>query len=170
MKKIYAPWRSQYVSKVAHSKKEQVKSKDCIFCSKFSKKNDGRNFILKRYKHVAAILNLYPYNAGHIMVIPFEHKKDLSTLSTETRAELMEVTSLSVGIVKKILRPHGFNVGLNLGKAGGAGIPSHLHMHIVPRWNGDTNFFPVIGETKSVSIDLSEIYKHLKPAFEKKLP
>ena len=110
-------------------------------------------------------MNFYPYNAGHLMVLPLGHVGTLADLGADARAELMELTSLGVEVLQKELAPTGFNTGMNLGKAAGAGIPSHLHMHIVPRFAGDTNFMPIIAQTKPISFDLPTLYARLKKHF-----
>lgn len=166
MKRIYAPWRSTYTTKTARGKQEKTVEKDCIFCTKFTQKNDRKNFVIKRFKHNAIVLNRFPYNAGHILIVPFTHKSDLASLSKTARTELMELLSESAAIIKKELNADGINIGLNLGKAAGAGIPSHLHFHVLPRWAGDTNFLPVLGQTKQISFDLNHIYEQLKKAFK----
>ncbi len=159
MKKLYAPWRHEYVTK----KKE--KQNNCVFCEQFSQDADVKNLILKRFTSCAITMNYYPYNAGHLMVLPFDHQADLSDLSPQTRTEMMEAVSLSVDIVKKTLACDGFNVGINLGAAAGAGIPAHVHIHILPRWRGDTSFITTIGEVKVVCSDLHAVYDELKEAF-----
>jgi len=164
MDKIYAPWRHRYVTKTAHVEAEKkIKLKnECVFCQQFAENNDSKYFILKRFKHHAITMNLYPYNAGHLMVLPIEHKGELFELSAQARQEMMELVSISIELLKKTMKPEGFNVGLNLGIAGGGGIPSHLHFHVLPRWIGDTNFLATIGETKIVCSDFSHVYKQLK--------
>lgn len=166
MNKIYAPWRSNYVDDVVHGKEENTMEEECIFCTKFAAGNDEQQFIIRRFEHTAALFNIYPYNAGHILILPFEHKKSLAELKNVTRSELMHVISASIDTLQQALNPDGYNIGMNLGKAGGAGIPAHLHMHIVPRWEGDTNFLPLIAETKVISFDLKKIYRKLKPVFD----
>ncbi len=162
MKKIYSPWRSSYISDTVRKKEDS----GCVFCKMFKENNDEKNFILKRSKNCSIIMNCYPYNAGHLMILPYQHKNELCDLPQETRSEIMEETNLSIEILKKTLEPEAFNLGINFGKASGGGIPSHLHLHVVPRWNGDTNFMTVIAEAKPISFDLNEIYKKLKTAFE----
>lgn len=162
---MYTPWRHDYVTKTTRQGDKEKLKNDCVFCQQFSEDDDKKNLILKRFKNCAAILNFYPYNSGHIMILPYEHKPDLCDLSSEVRAELMEVTNISVEALKKVLNPGGFNVGINLGLAGGGGLPSHLHIHILPRWEGDTNFFATIGETKIICSDFHKIYGDLKKAF-----
>ncbi len=166
MKILYAPWRSPYSASIDATKKEKAKSDECVFCNHANKKNDTKNFILARYKYCYAVLNKYPYNAGHLMVIPYDHVKDLQSLEQSARHEIMDATNTCIQIVQKKLECKGINVGLNLGSASGAGIPSHLHMHILPRWEGDTNFLPTLANTKVVSFDLKELYQKLLPAFK----
>jgi ATP adenylyltransferase len=167
MKDLYAPWRSPYSASLDKSKKQKTKPNECVFCFEKNTKEDEQNFILKRYKHCYAILNKYPYNAGHIMVIPFAHVKDLQSLEQAARHEIMDAVNSCIEIVQKVLKCEGINVGLNLGRASGAGIPNHLHMHILPRWEGDTNFLPTLANTKVISFDLKEIYEALKPVLNK---
>ena len=111
------------------------------------------------------ILNKFPYNAGHTMIVPIRHVGQIEKLRQDEVVEFMELTQKAVAIIKKILKPTSMNLGMNLGKASGAGVPGHLHMHIIPRWTGDTNFMPIIGETKVVSIPLEPIYKKLRKEF-----
>lgn len=165
MKRLYAPWRSDYSSKVTGAKEESVDQKDCIFCTQFKTTNDAQYFILGRYHSTIAMLNLYPYNAGHILLLPYKHTANLEELSSEERCELMELIQTTQHILKTVLHAEGINIGFNLGKAAGAGIPSHLHIHVIPRWFGDTNFLPLIADTKQISTNLHEIYQKLLPFF-----
>jgi ATP adenylyltransferase len=167
MKRLYAPWRGKYTTKVVNEIPEKISEKDCIFCKQLKENNDDNYFILHRFKHMVVMLNFYPYNAGHIMILPLQHVPDLNDLSVEARAELMELTNHAVEIVKRELNAHGVNVGINLGKAAGAGLPSHLHVHVLPRWRGDANFLPLLAGTKPISVDLHEMYAKLKPHFTK---
>ncbi len=162
---MYSPWRSKYTTETAHTKKENISEQDCVFCDQFNQKNDKKFFIMKRLKHNAVILNKFPYNAGHLLIIPFAHKATLDSLSKAARTELMEVLSHSARIVKEALKADGVNIGLNVGKASGSSIPSHLHFHVLPRWYGDTNFLPTLTDTKQISVDLHEMYKILKKEF-----
>lgn len=166
IKNLYAPWRSDYTEKEVHHKKNDTDEKECIFCEKFAANQDEQEFILRRFEHCAVMFNRYPYNAGHLLVVPFEHTDCLSKLSEKARSELMNIISNSIEIFKEKARPDGFNIGLNLGPAGNASIPSHLHWHVLPRWQGDTNFMPTLAQTKVVSFDLHKMYEDLKPAFE----
>jgi len=167
MRKLFAPWRSEYSSDVTAKKQEEATQDICVFCTQLQENQDEKHFILKRFAHTFVMLNKYPYNAGHILVLPLRHVALLSELSQEERAELIEVQTKSIDVLFATLKNHGLNMGINLGKAGGAGIPSHLHIHLLPRWQGDTNFMPAIAETKVISFDLTKIYKQLKEAFEK---
>lgn len=168
MNYLYAPWRGNYITKKANKKIDSTGDDNaCVFCVKLSENNDTQNFILKRFKHNAIILNLFPYNAGHLMVIPLEHKKRPLDLDLQARQEFMELTAQSIAILEEDLQAEGINVGLNLGSSAGAGIPTHLHMHIIPRWPGDTNFMPIIAQTKPISLDLNLVYQDLKPLFDK---
>jgi len=164
MKFLYVPWRSKYVKNTREHKDKEY----CPFCEHIKdKNNDEQNFILARFKYNFAILNLHPYNTGHLMIIPFKHIKSLNELSSEEKNEMMELISQSCEILKNKLSAHGINIGANLGAAAGAGIPDHLHMHVIPRWPGDTNFLPVIAQTKTISLDLNVLYKDLKEEFQK---
>lgn len=165
MKKLYAPWRSKYTTSTARTKNEKTKKSECAFCTQIKEKKDTKNFIIKRTKNCIVMLNLYPYNAGHLLVLPVSHTASLDKLSENERAELMELVSESSSVVTKALKAEGVNIGLNLGKAAGAGIPSHLHFHVLPRWIGDTNYLPALADTKQISFDLKDIYTKLKKGF-----
>lgn len=161
MEKLYAPWREQFI------KKTKSKKTHCIFCEKSQEKNDKKNFIIKRYAHCFVIINLYPYNAGHVMVAPYRHCKDITELTQAERLDIMNAAALATSAIQIACNPEGFNIGFNLGAVAGAGIPGHIHLHIVPRWNGDTNFMPIIADTKHISLDLAVLYKELIKAFTK---
>lgn len=163
MKRLYAPWRSSYVTDVIHNKKKSSLKKECVFCLKLAVDEDEKNFILGRFKHHAIFLNLYPYNAGHLLIISLKHKNCLKDLSPESRYELIELTNHCINILTDTLGAQGINVGLNIGKASGAGLPDHIHQHVLPRWQGDTNFLPLLTETKQISVDLKEVFQKLKP-------
>lgn len=165
MEKIYAPWRSAYIKGNTYRCCDAKKTA-CVFCDQLAKNKDEKFFILKRFKHCFIMLNLYPYNSGHLMVLPAEHKGTLEALTPEERADIMEATNICVNVLTKELKPEGFNIGINLGKAGGGGIPSHLHVHVLPRWEGDTNYLPLLANTKQISVDLVGIYKKLKKRFD----
>lgn len=167
MKRLYAPWRSTYTNKVSGTKDEIGTADHCVFCQQFKENNDAKYFILRRFAYNVVILNLYPYNAGHILILPLQHYPDLFSMPQNARFEMIELITTTIEIIKKELKAQGTNIGFNLGKAAGAGIPSHVHMHTIPRWFGDTNFLPLIADTKQISTDLNEIYKQLLPHFQK---
>lgn len=164
MNLLYAPWRHDYVN--GNTKKITGPLKNnCVFCHQFDQNDDEKYYIIKRFSRTAVMLNYYPYKAGHIMILPLEHKGSLPDLDAQTRAELMEVTSAALPILEKLINAQGFNIGINLGEAGGGGIPSHLHIHIVPRWKGDTNFLETIGQTSLINSDMDKIYNLLREGF-----
>lgn len=165
MKRMYAPWRSTYATTEVRTKKENINKDECVFCDQFAQKNDTKFFILKRFKHNTIMLNKFPYNSGHLLIIPFAHKATLDQLSKAARTELMELIALSSQLVHKELKADGVNIGLNIGKESGSSIPAHLHFHVLPRWKGDTNFLPTLAGTKQISVDLNAIYKKLKKLF-----
>ena len=157
MKHLWAPWRIKYIEKGI--------DKGCILCEKPAAGKDEDNLILYRGKHNFILMNLYPYNSGHLMVAPYRHAAAIDELTDEERNEHFKLVSLGVSVLKKVMKPEGFNIGLNIGRVAGAGVDKHIHSHIVPRWNGDTNFMPVIGDTKVVNEALEETYKKLKKEF-----
>ncbi len=165
MDKLYAPWRDDYTQDVTHKKPCDLPA-SCVFCQQFKEHKDDHYFILARYKYHAILLNKYPYNGGHLLIIPFEHKAELSLYDTATQHELIELMSASAHIIKEHMQAQGINMGVNQGKAAGAGIPAHLHVHILPRWLGDTNFLPTLADTKQVSTDLGQVFSKLKPHFQ----
>lgn len=158
MKQLWAPWRIGYI--------KGEKPPGCIFCDKPKEKKDRANLILAKGKQGFVMMNLYPYNNGHLMVTPYQHTNALEDLSDETLQELMRFTKKSLAALRKAFKPEGINVGLNLGKAAGAGIDDHLHFHVVPRWGGDTNFITVVSGVRVVPEDLGETYRQLKPYFK----
>jgi len=151
--KLWAPWRITYVS--------NTRLKGCIFCKAFKEKKDKKNFVVLRSDHSFAILNTFPYNNGHVMVVSKRHVSSIENLNDNEILDLNRVVTKMIRSLKIALNPAGFNVGMNLGKVAGAGIDKHLHIHIVPRWLGDTNFMPVLSDTKIISQSLSELYKKL---------
>ncbi|MBN2187828.1 MAG: HIT domain-containing protein [Chitinispirillaceae bacterium] len=159
MKKLWAPWRMAYIAGI------DGRDGGCVFCKKLKEINDRENLILCRGKKCLVVMNLFPYNNGHLMVVPNEHAADIDTLDRSTSDELWDLVCLSRKALATVFRPDGFNIGMNLGRAAGAGIDAHLHVHIVPRWNGDTNFMPVLDDTKVVSQALLDTYDALLPAF-----
>jgi ATP adenylyltransferase len=157
MNQVWAPWRIDYIL--------GPKDDGCFLCTMFAATDDRSFRLLHRGVSCAVLMNRYPYTGGHLMVAPYRHVEGLCDLTAEERSELMELTNRSVEIVKLVMKPQAFNVGLNLGAAAGAGLKDHVHMHIVPRWVGDTNFMPVLGNTSVIPQALDELYDLLKPHF-----
>ncbi|MCK4912892.1 MAG: HIT domain-containing protein [Candidatus Omnitrophica bacterium] len=153
MDKLWAPWRIDYVSR--------KKQKNCIFCHAFKEKKDKKNFVVLRSKYCFAILNTYPYNNGHVLIVPNRHLKSMEDLKEEELLDMNKTLIKIKSTLKKILDPQGFNIGINIGKVAGAGIANHIHTHIVPRWLGDVNFMPIIANTKVISQSLKELYTKL---------
>jgi len=159
MDRLWAPWRLAYVTAAPASPTE------CIFCD--AHQSADAELTVFRGQHAFVILNLYPYNNGHLMVVPNRHVNTLALLTGEEQQELMALTRLSEIVLTDAFHPHGLNVGINLGKAAGAGIERHLHVHLVPRWEGDTNFMTAVGETRVLPEDLRQTAARLRPAFER---
>jgi ATP adenylyltransferase len=154
LNKIWAPWRIKYVRK--------TKSEGCILCrAAKSQKTDRKYFVIVRGRYCFSILNIYPYNNGHFMTCPLRHIKDLAQLKKEEVLDLFQVIEDTKKLTDKILKPQGYNIGLNLGRVSGAGIADHIHVHVVPRWEGDTNFMPLISDTKVIPQSLKSLYGNL---------
>lgn len=160
MDHLHAPWRIEYILGP-----KEPPGDTSIFSRIAQSDDDIANYVLRREKTCYALLNSYPYNGGHIMTVPYRQTADLNDLSDQELTELMLLTRTCQNVLKKVMRPDGFNIGINLGKVAGAGIIEHLHIHIVPRWNGDTNFMPVIAGTSVVPEALREIAAKLRAAF-----
>lgn len=154
---IWAPWRIEYIL--------GEKEKSCLFCRVIDEKNDEKNLVLYRGRLAFIIMNLYPYNPGHLMVAPYEHISELELLETEVANEVMALTQKCIAVLKKKMNPDGLNAGLNLGEIAGSSIKEHLHMHIVPRWQGDNNFMPVVAGIRVVPQVIEETYGFLEPEF-----
>ena len=156
MKNLWAPWRKAYIS-------GQKKTSGCFFCQdlRASPKKDKINLLLFRSRFAFILLNRYPYTNGHLMLVPNRHVPSLERLKDSERLDLLKLLDLALQLLKKSLHPHGFNVGMNLGRIGGAGVPGHVHLHVVPRWKGDTNFMPVLTGTKIISDSLQSTYLEL---------
>ena len=158
MNHIWAPWRIKYIRSPKHN--------GCIFCD-FPKENrDEERLILYRGKHAFVIMNNYPYNPGHVMIAPYRHVGEWEELTDEELLDIMKLSQLTIKALKRAMKPQGFNMGVNIGCVAGAGVKDHVHLHIVPRWNGDTNFMPVIANTKVIPESLEEAYKELKKALQ----
>ena len=143
------------------------KEEGCVFCIAQAMDDGSENLIAHRGERAYVILNRYPYTSGHLMVNPYDHKARLDELDSETRAEMMELTSQCTTVLKNIYRPQGFNVGVNMGEAAGAGVLGHVHIHIVPRWTGDTNFMSAVGQTRVIPEALEDTYERVKNEFQK---
>lgn len=153
MEKIWSPWRSKYIDSF---KSDEDPSK-CVFCQmKDQNQSDLDNLLVDKGLYTFTVMNLYPYNNGHLMVIPFRHTNDFKSLDNNELIEIMEKLQLAQKALSNAINPHGFNIGANIGRVAGAGVEDHIHFHIVPRWNGDSNFMPVIGDVKVISQDLKE--------------
>ena len=166
MEKLWSPWRSNYIESFKNKKDEE----SCVFCTAANESVEEENS-LKVFsgKNCYVNLNLYPYNSGHVMVIPNRHLSNILDLTKEENEEIMDLIQLTVKAFNESMKPQGFNIGANVGKAAGAGIDQHLHFHIVPRWNGDTNFMPALGKVKVISQDLLETKRNLIAAYKKVL-
>jgi ATP adenylyltransferase len=158
MDKLWAPWRINYV--------QGRKKKGCIFCDAYKAGTKDSHLVFKS-DHSLCLLNIFPYNNGHLMVAPKRHVKDLDKLKADELLALVRDLLLAKKLLAKVLKPEGFNIGINSGSVAGAGMPGHLHIHIVPRWTGDTNFMPVLGGTKVISQSLEELRKRLRHAYAK---
>ena len=158
--RIWAPWRLAYVKDASKDIEEE-----CIFCAKPAQDDDEANLIVHRGERSFVILNLFPYTNGHLMVAPYAHLGRLQELGSETLTEMMALAQRSMDRLEQVYDPHGYNVGFNQGRVAGAGVEHHIHMHVVPRWGGDTNFMPVIADTKVMPQSIEQSYEALKGAF-----
>ncbi len=152
MDTLWAPWRAAYIKRIG------TKQKGCLFCRILSSTKDKQNYIFLRRKYAYAVLNVYPYSNGHCLVLPNRHVNDIDKLSQEEMADMMGVVVETKKLLAHVLKPEGFNIGMNLGRLAGAGIPGHLHMHIVPRWKGDHNFMPITAGARVISQSLDTTY------------
>jgi ATP adenylyltransferase len=160
VKTLWAPWRMPYIKSVRDD------DGGCFFCAYLKQKKDAKNLILARGRTCFAILNRFPYNPGHLMIAPNEHKAELAELTTAELAELLGQARDMQDALARSFKPHGYNLGINLGRVAGAGVLGHIHLHVVPRWNGDTNFMPVTGGTKVMPISLAETWRTLQRALK----
>ena len=158
--RIWAPWRLAYVKDASKDSGEE-----CIFCTKPAAGDDRANLIVHRGERCFVILNLFPYTNGHLMVAPFEHVGRIQDIPPETTAEMMSLAQRAITVIGEKYEPHGFNVGFNQGRVAGAGVEHHIHMHVVPRWGGDTNFMPVLADTRVMPQTLDQTYEALEDAF-----
>ncbi len=154
---LWTPWRYQYITNVD-------KTEGCIFCEKAAENDDQQALIVHRAQYCFVILNAFPYTSGHVMVVPYEHVDQLQKLSPEAAAEMMQLSQRLEGVLRSLYHPDGLNLGMNLGKAAGAGIAGHIHMHVLPRWVADANFMTVVGETRILPETLEETHRRIKEA------
>ena len=160
MEYISAPWREEYVRRISKMSK-------CIFCQALKLKNDREAFILFRGVNNFIVLNKYPYTSGHLMIAPYKHVASFERAKKESTDEMADLIKLSLKVLRKKYCPHGFNAGMNLGQSAGAGIADHYHLHVIPRWTGDSHFMPIVGKTKVMIEDLKTTYNRLFPLFQK---
>jgi ATP adenylyltransferase len=159
--RIWAPWRLAYVKDATKDEEAQ-----CIFCAKPRERDDEANLIVHRGELCFVVLNLFPYTNGHLMVAPYKHLASLADLDAETVAEMMTLAQRAIAILENVYEPQGFNVGFNQGRVAGAGVEHHIHMHVVPRWGGDTNFMPVLADTRVMPQSLAQSYAALRGSFD----
>jgi ATP adenylyltransferase len=156
--RLWSPWRSEYIASAG-----DADSTVCVFCGiRDASGNDETNFVLHRASHNFVVLNRYPYTSGHLLIVPYEHIAELDTAAKATTDELMDLTKQSQTALRDVYRPDGFNVGMNLGRSAGAGVADHIHIHILPRWSGDTNFMTSVGEARVLPEDLATTYAKLR--------
>lgn len=163
MEHIWSPWRFKYLIGVAGGPSPDTL---CVFCDLPQQQADEKNYIVHRAQKNFVILNLFPYTSGHLMVVPYQHTPTLAELDQQTTTEMMELTKIAQRALEAEYKPHGFNIGLNLGAAAGAGVAGHIHLHVVPRWTGDANFVSVIAETRVLPEELHETHVRLKKHFD----
>lgn len=155
---LWSPWRMEYIL--------EAKTRECVFCDKLIHGDDEAEHVLTRGCYAFIALNRYPYNNGHLLIIPYAHAPSTENLPPETLTEMMLLVNQGVAALRLAMQPEGFNIGINLGKAAGAGIEPHLHIHVVPRWNGDTSFMSTIGDTRTIPESLDQTYRRLKLALQ----
>lgn len=158
MDHIFTPWRYAYITNAEASA-------ECVLCTLAQSKDDEKSLIVHRGQHCFIVLNAFPYTSGHVMIVPYEHLDKLQKLSGPASQEMMELMKKLEGFLRELYRPDGLNMGINLGKAAGAGIAGHIHMHVLPRWIADSNFMTVVGETRVIPESLEETYKRIKGKF-----
>ena len=162
MEYLYAPWRAPYIRRATR----RAATTGCLFCRLARSRSDRRHYILYRGPRCLAVLNVFPYCSGHLMIAPYLHRRGLADLEQQDAHELIELAGRAEAILRKVYRPDGLNLGINLGRAAGAGVADHVHLHLLPRWNGDTNFMGTVGGLRVVPEALAETYRRLRPQFE----
>jgi len=158
LEQLWSPWRMEYILR--------AKKEGCPFCEELEKPDGPENLIIRRENHCFVIMNRYPYTSGHLMVVPYLHCSSLEGLNSEIRSEMMELSTQAVSVLQTVYQPQGFNLGVNLGEVAGAGVLDHIHIHIVPRWNGDSNFMSTIAQTRLLAELLETGYERLKKGWE----
>jgi ATP adenylyltransferase len=161
MDRLWSPWRSKYIRSFGTPDEEE----GCVFCSAADSADDDGHYLVKRHEHCFALLNTFPYNSGHLLLVPNKHTSSFHELDAAEYAEIMLRIRDWMTVLNNVMHPQGFNFGSNIGRAGGAGIDQHIHLHLVPRWNGDVNFMPAIGETKVISEALDDTLHSLRAAY-----
>jgi ATP adenylyltransferase len=156
--RLWSPWRMQYLS--------EERPRGCLFCNLLAEQEDEKNLIVFRGQLAFVMLNRYPYNAGHLMVVPYAHEPSVENLPPETLLEMMVLVNRCLAALRKVMSPEAFNIGANLGHAAGAGVAEHVHMHVVPRWEGDTNFMPVLADVRVVPQLLKDTYRQIRAALQ----
>jgi ATP adenylyltransferase len=155
---IWSPWRMEYIQ-------SEKKVEECVFCHEIGQEDGPQNLIVNRGQYAFVILNRYPYTSGHLMIVPYVHTPSLELLDSKTRAEMMELSAKAIRVLSQEYQPQGFNLGMNIGEAAGAGILDHVHLHVVPRWNGDTNFMSSLGRTRVLPETLEDTYSRIRNAW-----
>jgi ATP adenylyltransferase len=159
---LWSPWRGEYIASATASDS----SARCVFCEiQADARNDRQNFVLHRAHRNFVVLNIHPYSSGHLLIVPYEHTAELYAVSKETSDELMDLTKRAEAAIREAYQPDGINIGMNLGRAAGAGIAGHVHVHMLPRWNGDTNFMTTVGDTRVLPEDLTTTFARLHDRF-----
>jgi ATP adenylyltransferase len=165
---MWSPWRSAYIASFKEGGGRKKKEPGSLFTRAWRSKEDEANHVVWRGRHCFVIMNRYPYNSGHLMVVPVRQVSDLRQLRPAEMTEIMRTVQRSLDALEAVMGPHGYNFGANLGRVSGAGIDDHVHFHVVPRWNGDTNFLPVLGDTKVISEDLTDTARKLRQEFRRR--
>ncbi len=168
VEKMWSPWRSQYIDSFKGKDGKKKRRKKSLFTDAWKSRDDDRNLIVWRGHHCFVIMNRYPYNSGHLMIVPYRQTGDFQELTPEELREMMSTVQRAMRALNAIVHPHGFNFGANFGRVSGAGVDDHIHFHLVPRWNGDTNFMPVLADTKVISEDMLKTLKKLQKAFQER--
>ena len=161
MKRLWSPWRMKFIQ-------SQEANTTCVFCRVQAQTNDLENLIVFRGRRAFVILNRYPYTSGHLLVVANAHQPSIEDLDNETRSEMMELATICMRVIRKVYQPEAFNLGANIGEAAGAGIADHVHLHVVPRWGGDTNFMSALAETRVLPEELSETYHRIRAVWTNK--